>query len=283
MGTRFNLLLPGIENSEGDLLFSSCIQELNRLENMLSCFMPGSDISMINENAFHRPVEINDELIDILTECLKYNEITQGAFDISIGKIIDHWNGQVKTEDIKKLAEATGTDKILIDHINKTIRFATPHIKLNLGGYGKGYALQKIQDFLKGKGITSAFISFGESSVSCLGKHPHGDHWPVGIQDFYHKDKSIATIKLLNQSVSTSGSMEGNNLLIHPREGTPMKEKMLISVKSSSAITAEVLSTAIMLADDNQLEAIHETFQKEGYITIKYHNKKASIYKHNLS
>jgi thiamine biosynthesis lipoprotein ApbE len=64
MGTRFNLLLPGIENSEGDLLFSSCDRELIRLENMLSCFMPGSDISQINENALKRPVEISDELFD---------------------------------------------------------------------------------------------------------------------------------------------------------------------------------------------------------------------------
>ena len=283
MGTRFNLLLPGIEDSVGDMLFSSCVQELSRIEKMLSCFMPGSDISMINENAFNRPVEINDELSDILTECLKYSEMTQGLFDISLGKIIDHWNGVKKTGDPGKLAKGSGAEKILIDHGKMTVRFTTPHIKINLGGYGKGYALKKVQDILKAKGLTAAFISFGESSVSCLGKHPHGDHWPVGIQNFYQKDKSITTIKLVNQSVSTLGSMEGNNHLIHPREGTPMKEKMQISVKSISAITAEVLSTAIMLADDNQLEAIHETFQKEGYITIKYHNKKASIYKHNLS
>jgi thiamine biosynthesis lipoprotein len=136
---------------------------------------------------------------------------------------------------------------------------------------------------LKEKGIASAFISFGESSVSCLGKHPHGDYWPVGIQDFYQKDKSIATIKLVNQSVSTSGNMEVNNHLIHPRTGTPRKEKMHISVKSSSAITAEVLSTALMLADDHQWEAMQEVFQEEEIIQIKYHNKKADIYKYNLS
>jgi thiamine biosynthesis lipoprotein len=192
-------------------------------------------------------------------------------------------NGRANKEDIKKLTGDTGTDKILIDSNKNTIRFATPHVKLNLGGYGKGYALQKMQDLLKGKEVFSAFISFGESSVSCLGKHPHGDYWPVGIQDFYQKDKSIATIKLVNQSVSTSGNMEVNNHLIHPRTGTPVKEKMHISVKSSSAITAEVLSTALMLADDHQWEAMQEVFQEEEIIKIKYHNKKADIYKYNLS
>ncbi len=250
---------------------------------MLSCFNPDSDISQINENAFSRPVEINNELLDILTECLKYSEMTQGAFDISLGKFIDHWNEQAKVEDIKKLKGGTGTDKILIDRNNKTVRFTTPHVKINLGGYGKGYALQKVQDLLKADGVTSAFISFGESSVSCIGKHPHGDYWPVGIQNFYQKDKSIATINLLNQSVSTSGNMEVNNHLMHPRTGIPRKEKMHISVKSSSAITAEVLSTALMLADDHQWEAIQEVFQEEEIIKIKYHNKKADIYKYNLA
>ena len=283
MGTRFNLLLPGIEKSDGDLLFSSCVQDLNRIENMLSCFMPDSDISQVNNHAFNRPVEINDELLDILTACLKYSEKTQGTFDISIGKIIDHWSGQANEEDIKKLTVGTGTDKILLDRNYKTVRFATPHVKLNLGGYGKGYALQKIQDLLKEKEVTSAFISFGESSVSCIGKHPHGDYWPVGIQDYYQKDKSIATIKLVNQSVSTSGNMEINNHLIDPSNGMPVEEKKMISVRSSSAVTAEVLSTALMIADEHQLEAIQKAFQEEGFITIKYQNKKASIYKYNLS
>lgn len=283
MGTRFNLLLPGIENSDGDLLFSSCVQELNRLENMLSCFMPSSDISYINEHAYDHPVEVGNEIFEILVDCLNYFKLTQGLFDISLGKIIDFWNGKQKNVDIDILIKNTGADKIVLNLQNKTLRFTTPHIKLNLGGFGKGYALQKIQFLLKEKGISSAFISFGESSLSCLGKHPHGDYWPVGIQDFYQKDKSIATIKLVNQSVSTSGNMEVNNHLIHPRTGTPVKEKMHISVKSSSAITAEVLSTALMLADDHQWEAMQEVFQEEEIIKIKYHNKKADIYKYNLA
>lgn len=282
MGTRFNLVLPGIENSVGDVIFASVIQELKRIETMLSCFMPESDISHINENAFTNPVEISNELFDILAECLKYYKMTDKAFDISLGKLIDHWNGAENNGDPEKLDRGSGADKIILDHSRMSVRFSTPHVKINLGGYGKGYALQNIQDLLKKKGLTDAFISFGESSVSCLGKHPHGDFWPVGIQDFYHKDKSLATIQLVNESVSTSGNMEKSNFFIDPKNGKTVKKEMMISVKSLSAVDAEVLSTALMVADANQWEKIKDAFPGNEIIKVVYRDEKAEVERFNF-
>jgi len=277
MGTRFNLLLPGINGPDGDGLFSATVKELNRIERMLSCFMPTSDVSYLNANAFNKPILIRNELFDILTDCLKYSTLTQGAFDISLGKIIDHWNGTEKNGNIEKLTAGSGADKIIVDPTNKTVHFTTPHVKINLGGYGKGYALQKVQDLLKANGVTTAFISFGESSVSCMGKHPFGEYWSVGIQDFYQKDKSIAAFKLVDQSVSTSGNMEVNNHIIHPRKGKPVDEKMMISVKSRSALEVEVLSTALMVADSRLPDWIKNTFPEVEIVKVSYNNKKAEI------
>ncbi|MEN8226094.1 MAG: FAD:protein FMN transferase [Bacteroidota bacterium] len=277
MGTRFNLLLPGIEKPGGAMLYASVMYELNRIENMLSCFMPDSEISRINENAYSRPVEINDELFYVLTECLRYSELTEGAFDISLGKIIDHWSEKDVKTDIKVLTEGCGADKILLDPSDKTVRFTSPHVKINLGGYGKGYALENVQRLLKEKAISSAFISFGESSLSCLGKHPHGEYWPVGIRDHYQKDKSIAALKLLNSSVSTSGNMENNNHLINPTKGSPVDEKMHVSVKSRSAIIAEVLSTALCVADKSSWKNIQIVFPGIEILRVVYRAGKADV------
>lgn len=101
MGTRFNLILPGVDDSRGEVLFSSIMEELIRIENMLSCFMPESDISKINNNACNKPVEVNHELLHILTECLGFYERTKGAFDIGIGKIIDHWSEKKQPGNLK--------------------------------------------------------------------------------------------------------------------------------------------------------------------------------------
>lgn len=260
MGTRFNLLLPGIDKIKGDELFTLCTNEINRLEVMLSCFLTNSDISFINRNAFRQTVEVNPELFEILDNCLTYLVLTQGAFDIGLGKLIEYWNKKTAKDNLNDLIQQSGSKNIILDKKNKSIHFISPFVKINLGGFGKGYALQKVQDMLKKERITSAYISFGESSVSCIGKHPHGDYWPVGIQDFFQKDKSIATIKLINQSVSTSGNMEGNYHIINPQTGHPVKDKKMITVKSLSVIDAEVLSTAFMILEAGLWNKVKSTF-----------------------
>ena len=271
MGTRFNLLFPGIDKPNGDQLFASCLQELNRLENMLSCYIPTSDISFLNNYAFGNPIEVKNELYSILNSCLSYYELTQKTFDISLGKIIDNQE--------KKIIDEIGADKVLLNDKDKTVQFASDQVKLNLGGYGKGYALERIQNLLTERNISSAFISFGESSISCIGKHPFGDYWPVGIQDYYQKDKSIATLKLVDQSVSTSANMEDNCHIINPQTGKPIDERQMISVKTTSATEAEVLSTALMVADEAQWESIQNTFSEVEILKVKYKNEKAEIFK----
>jgi len=281
MGTRFNLLLPGIDIPEGDSLFHSCTHELKRLENMLSCFIPESEVSSINAHGFQQSVEVSNELFELLERCIEYFNMTQGAFDISLGKLIDQWSENQQDQDMDNLHTDTGADKIILDREKMTVRYTSPSIKINLGGIGKGYALDKVRKLLSDFGITSAFISFGESSVSCIGKHPHGDFWPLGIQDYYNKDKSIATLKLVDQSISTSGNIGNNNHIIDPTNKKPGIEKKMITVKSSSAITAEVLSTALVVANKVQKGKIIQEFQDIEVIEVTYSNKTAGVSKYN--
>ncbi len=282
MGTRFNLLLPGIDASRGDLLFSECVEELNRLENLLSCFLHTSEISHLNENAMNHPVEVSEELFEILADCHVFNSRTEGLFDISIGKAIDHWNGKLNIDDLYPDFDCHGSNAIILDEKSMTVSFLSPFIKLNLGGYGKGYAMNNIRKMLKVSGISSAFISFGESSVSVLGKHPHGEFWPVGIQDFYDKEKTIAMFELVDQSVSTSGNLEKRSHIIHPQSGKPIKEEKMISVKSISPLDAEVLSTALMVADERLIDNLLNEFQGIEIVKVEYNNNLGEIQKfHN--
>ncbi len=281
MGTRFNLLLPGIDNHKGDEIFSSVTNELLRIEKLLSCFLSDSDISYINENAYKKPVSVNDEVFGVLTECIDFYKLTQETFDIGLGYIIDYWTGRHTELDQEPDINLAGAKNIILENSDKTVRLATPQVKINLGGYGKGYALQKNLEILKKSGIKTALMSFGESSVTCLGKHPHGEYWPVGIQDFYQKKKSLTTFEVVDGSVSTSGNLQNENHIINPVNGNPITEKMSISVKSDSAVIAEVLSTALMVARDDQIEMILKSFPKEEVIRVEYNNNKTHICKLN--
>jgi len=278
MGTRFNILLPGIDERIGDEIFDSVANELMRIEKMLSCFIAGSDISNINQNAFKNPVPVNGEVFGILTECIEFYKLTENNFDIGLGYIIDYWSGNHTELDQEPDINLAGVKNINLDKSDSSVRFATNQVKINLGGYGKGYALQNIQKLLKESGIENAYVSFGESSVSCLGKHPFGDYWPVGIQDFYQKEKSLTTFQVVDGSVSTSGNLQ-NNHIISPATGEPVTKKRIVSVKSPSPVIAEVLSTALMATSDEQITKILESFPEEEVVRVEYDNNKTDICK----
>ena len=90
MGTRFSLLLPGMSEYVGKGFFNECIQELNRLENMLSYYIASSEISFLNNKAAEGPVNVSDELFSILDLCLHYNTRTLKTFDIGLGNLIEN-------------------------------------------------------------------------------------------------------------------------------------------------------------------------------------------------
>ncbi len=281
MGTRFNLLIPGIDKHKGGEVFSSVKGELIRIEKLLSRFLPDSEISRINLKAYENTLQLPDEVFNIIEDCVRYNKLTYSCFDIGTGKITDYLKGENPEFNFNVSADLTGVKNIVLDSQKKTIRFLSPYVSIDLGGYGKGYALQKVVMILKESGIDNAYISFGESSVTCLGRHPYGDYWPVGIQDFYNKEKSIATFKVVDGSVSTSGNLQ-NNHIVNPVTGEPVTKKMSVSVKSASPVVAEVLSTAFMVATDKQINRILNSFPGEEVIRIEYDNNSHYICKFKL-
>lgn len=282
MGTRFNLLLPGMESSEGDLLFSSVVQELNRLENLLSCFIPSSPISYVNKQAAKHPVIIEDELFEILLDCYRYFKISFGLFDISLGKVIAFRNENRKELNLDTTFPKAGMDGIIFNKKDQSIQFNSSDVQLNLGAYGKGYALEEVVKLLQSRNVKTAYISFGESSIACIGKHPHGDYWPVGIPDYYKKDQILKSFKLTDEAISTSGNIDRNNHVLHPLTGLPLKEEMMVSVKTNSPVEAEVLSTVCMLANDDQIKTIIRQFSNVEIIKAIYRNKEVELLEYNF-
>lgn len=282
MGTRFNILLPGIDPIVGEKLFITCTNELNRLENMLSCFKDNSEVSSLNKHAYKKATEVNNELFEILLDCQKYYHITQGAFDISLGEIIDKWKNNARSIENEPVLAEPSPNKIILNSENKTVEFSSPTIKINLGGYGKGYALTKIGDILINFGITTAFISFGESTLSCIGKHPYGDSWQLGIMHHYEKDTSIEVLRLNDETVSTSGNLNNPNHIIDPTNGMPVKGEKTITVKSGNTITSEVLSTAMMIMDEDQKAKALNNFPGIEVLEVNYIDKKAEVLKYSI-
>jgi thiamine biosynthesis lipoprotein len=271
MGTRFNLLIPGLDESQGEALFIWIETELRRLEKMLSVFDPESSVSRVNKIADEQAVIVQDELLEIVSVCQDHWVRTDGWFDVGIGMAIEEHLKPSEDVLIKQYREKRnpGIKDVEVDKKNKTIRFTCPGVKLDFGGFGKGYALDKVVAILKEHRIKNALISFGESSVYALGSHPFGNYWPVSLSDARQKTKVLKALTLRDQAVSTSSNVFRDHL-IHPRNGFPQKIKKSVTVVTASSAEAEVLSTALMLADEEPAQRILQSYPVDQVVMVDY-------------
>jgi FAD:protein FMN transferase len=273
MNTRFDLVMPGCEEESADMVFKDVQKELLRLENKLSYFSKESIVFKLNNEAFQNPIELDNEMVEILSLCIDFNNKTNGIFDITIRPLLEllKQNDHPDQKELEKLHHNLGCDKLILHPEDKIIRFANELVKIDLGGFGKGYAIKKVLDILEENLVQNAFISFGGSSVSGVGKHPHGDYWPAGIQNVFHPSESLYKFKLKDSSLSTSGWSEKQNFfMLNPLTSGLVQTHKTVSVVSESPILSEVLSTALYIADGGQREFIIENYPDCNVVEIRY-------------
>ena len=238
MGTRLDAVMIGDESQLTEV-WEHIIAETERLHRMLNRFDPTSDISLINSQAAKHPVELNDELWSILTDIQKYHKQTCGFFDVSLRDF----------------------SKVILDCERRTAAFAEGNISLDLGGYGKGYAMAQVQKILLQNGVTQALVNFGNSSVLAVGAHPHGEYWSIGIENPFQPGQQLQTCQLYNQSLSVSGNTPQHaQHIFNPLDGKYSAERKIVSVVSNDAVEAEVLSTALMVANEKIKKKIKNLF-----------------------
>ncbi|MCK5463427.1 MAG: FAD:protein FMN transferase, partial [Bacteroidales bacterium] len=143
---------------------------------------------------------------------------------------------------------------------------------------------ERIRKLLLSHGILNAFISFGESSILALGNHPHGAGWKAGVNHQMITGNSLFSFDLQNESLSTSGITSGygdtgdSGKILHPVRGITDKKYHHISIKSSSALEAEIISTALIAADESESKKILARFHASKAVGIIYDQEgKATI------
>jgi thiamine biosynthesis lipoprotein len=252
MGTRLNVFIAE-PPSDGGFIFDEIVQEVGRIEAKLSRFSDRSDVYRINQNAGRQPVRIDAEMRDILLMCLDYYERTHHAFDITLPS-------RSTPASQERFSEYSGlSENIVFDAERLTVAFTNPHIHLDFGGFGKGYAIAKIESILKEKGVQNALVSFGESSVLAMGHHPYGNCWKIGIKNDLQPAQSACVFELTDQSLSTSGFQRRADgtigfHIISPVTQRAVEATSTITVQSSDALKAEILSTALFASLDTDMD-----------------------------
>jgi thiamine biosynthesis lipoprotein len=264
MGTRFDTVLPDLEKKKADKVIDNIRKEVLFWESKLTRFSHNSIVGKINSSASKNPVNLDPEIFKIFCICRDYHHLTSGAFNITLLPVSLFWENspsEPDTEKIQKALEQTGMSFIELDEKNQTIFFSRKEIQIDLGGFGKGYALQKVKDILTNMDIHNALISFGESSVLGIGEPPHGPYWPLGIQHIFEPYTTLYRFQLNNDSLSTSGVSRSNpprgkkmyGHIINPFTGYPVCGWNTISVRSKDPVEAEILSTALLTGNKNEI------------------------------
>ncbi|MCE2616047.1 MAG: FAD:protein FMN transferase [Phocaeicola sp.] len=244
MGTRLDAILLGKDKNKSIICWNSIEQEIIRLSKIFNKFDENSELFFINHRAFSDPQKISDELWDILKECQHHHKLTEGYFDITIG----HFNS------------------LIFDDEHKAISFMKENMEIDLGAFGKGYALDKIRKILIDNGFSSSLINFGNSSVLGLGTHPYGNCWPIGISNPFNSKKQIGVVELNNSTMSTSGNMPSHKKhIINPHTGAYNEQRKLVTVRAVSPIEAEIISTTLMVLPLEMEEKVLSNYHIDKY------------------
>lgn len=280
MGTRIDLVFPYLEDDIFAELQWVLKNEVERIHYKLSFFDKESDISHINNEAWKLDVMLDEELFDILTTCQYFHDITLGQFDITLRPVYDYYknNDSMSDEDLAGFSDFVGQEKIVIDRNQKTIRALHPNTKIDLGGFGKGYALELVKNICKDYSIKDGLINFGNSTIYALGSHPNGDCWKIGVQNVFCPTKSIYVFELSDEGLSFSGNSYVKEKLhmhiINPEDLTLSKKIATFGIKGVSAMDAELLSTAMFTASDIKKSMILRNLNKEiSGIEVNYQNE----------
>jgi thiamine biosynthesis lipoprotein len=285
MNTRFSMILVGVDVERAEALAANVECELWAHERLMSRFHSESPVSDLNRRAMETAIQVPEGLWEILSNCRDYWKRTRGAFDITLWPLQELWREHLGRGEeptgaaIEKALRRTGFERLHLDEVAHTAHFRDKGMSIDLGGFGKGFALERLAGSLRARGVARAFLSFGESSITVLGSHPHGPAWPVGITNMFHPSETVHTFHLHNAALSTSGTAPFNHMggprtigqIFDPRNGRPIEGYRTMSVASPSGIEAEVLSTALLLTPAQDRSELLFEFSTISAVEIVYH------------
>lgn len=218
LGTVINVRLYGKTSQEKlDNAAKAALDRARELEQIFSATSDTSELSYVNQNAANGPVEVSPELYTVLERSLYFAELTGGAFDPTLGKLINLWgigtdHARVPNiSEITPLAEQKNYENVILDEARQTVMFTTEGFSLDLGGIAKGYAADEMKKLLvEDYGITSAVLNLGGNIIT-IGQRYDGQPWTLGIADPQNpqdSDHPAVLLKVEGKTFVTSGDYQ---------------------------------------------------------------------------
>ena len=256
-------------------IYCVAVNELHRLENIMSFYKEASEVSLLNRNAGLESVRLSKEMIFVLQQSKHYCQLSQNAFNIMLSPLTQlwkkagEWNEMPSNDEIKRTLTLCDNDNLLLDIANNTAYLTKKDCMVDLGGIGKGYAADICCDIYKAMGAESAFINLG-GNVKAIGNRADGSQWTVGIQQpDKPRGSCYCAVMCSGVSVVTSGGYERYqeiegvkyHHILDGATGHPSESHLKsVTVISHNSTQADALSTAaFVMGLEKGVDLIYES------------------------
>jgi thiamine biosynthesis lipoprotein len=261
MGNHFEFSAVSSDETKANECIELAIQEVRRLEQLLTTFDESSQTNRINSAAGIEAVRVDKEVFDLIDRSLKISALTQGAFDITYGSIDKSlWNFDTTMNALPDQAKAKSMVRlinyrhVILNRSEETVYLRDRGMRIGFGGIGKGYAAECGKAIMVKHGIKSGIVN-AAGDLTVWGTQSSGQPWTIGVADPDRKNLPFATMTLSDMSVATSGNYEKYAIIdgrkyshtIDPRTGYPVQGIKSVTIICRNAEIADAMATAVMV------------------------------------
>jgi len=283
MGSRFEIFIPSRDRTKIEAVHRA-LDEVHRLESLLSFHDPYSSVSRLNREAQAGPVQVEPEVWEILETSRKIWLETRGAFDPASGALWRCWGfhskaGRIPTrEELNAVLACGGMASVMMEEHERRVSFLRKGVELNFRAVGKGFALDCIRSMLENAQLDSVLAHAGYSSLSAWGEPAPGvQGWQVMLRDPRDRRGDLLQIHLRDQAMATSGAgeqafvAEGRRWghVLDPRSGMPADRYLSVTVFAPQAVEADALSTAFFVMAEGEIEEFCRNRPDIGVILVR--------------
>ncbi|ASE61595.1 Thiamine biosynthesis lipoprotein ApbE precursor [Chryseobacterium gleum] len=296
MGNAFEITVVSNDENSANQHIDAAIDEIRRIEKLLTTFSEESQTNLINKNAGIKPVKVDGEIFGLIERSLRISKVTDGYFDISYGGIDkSFWNFDRQMQQlpnpelIKEHLKLVNYQNIILDRENQTVFLKEKGMRIGFGGIGKGYAAEMAKQMLQNRGVTSGIVN-ASGDLTTWGNQADGKPWTVGIADPDNAKQPFSYMNITNMAVATSGNYEKFVMIngkkyshtINPKTGMPVSGVKSVTIFCPNAEIADAMATPVsIMGIDAALNMINQINHLE-CIIIDDHDKIYSSQNINL-
>jgi thiamine biosynthesis lipoprotein len=265
MGTFARVVAVAADSNTAKRCAEAAFAEIEEVEKRMNYHKSDSEISELNRDGFRRAVKVSKPTYEVLQRSIEFSELSCGAFDVTVGPLVDLWHSAQDANSIPNDAELqqarskVGYDKLILDANETSVRFAVDGMRVDLGGIAKGYALDKAVEAMQKGGAVGGMVIIG-GEIQCFGLPQEGQNkWRIGLQDpdeakdGFDAGTPLLVLNLTDAAVATSGhyrrfvTIGGKRYshIVDPKNGHSSESLASVTVICPSATDADALSTAV--------------------------------------